>query len=255
MNTVIISNVGPIGIISMNRPEKRNALSADLVADLSRALSTHLDDNSVRVIVLKGEGKAFCSGADLDSIKQMADASAMENLADSVRLKDLFESIVASPKPIIAQVHGPAIAGGCGLASVCDIVVAGRSGATFGYSEVRIGFIPAIVLVYLLQKVGDTRARRLVLSGQLITAEEAFRVGLISDIAEDDKLDSYVMELAQTLAGNSGTAMALTKQMLNGLHGMSGDAALNYATAMNAFARQTEDCKKGIARFLNPKKG
>ena len=255
MKSVIVSDTGPVGIISMNRPTKRNALSADLVADLANAIVLHTANTDVRVIVLKGEGAAFCSGADLDAIQAMAEASAMENLADSTRLKDLLQSIVECPKPVIAQVHGPAIAGGCGLASVCDIVVAGRSKALFGYSEVRIGFIPAIVLVYLIQKVGDARARRLVLSGQLISAEEAFRLGLVSDLAEDDNLDAYVMDLAQTIAKNSGTAMALTKQMLSALHGMSAEAALTYATSLNAFARQTDDCRAGIARFLNSNKG
>lgn len=239
----------------MNRPAKRNALSADLVNDLSRAFADFAVNDGVRVIVLRGEGSAFCSGADLDSLQSIADASAMENLADSTRLMHVYQSIVQCPKPVIAQVQGPAIAGGCGLASVCDIVVAGRAGALFGYSEVRIGFIPAIVLVYLVQKVGDARARRLVLTGATISAEEAFRIGLISDVVEDDKLELYVMDLAATVAKNSGTAMALTKQMLGALQGMSSEAALTYAASMNALARQTEDCKSGISRFLNSNKG
>lgn len=255
MNTVLVTTNGPMGIVSMNRPTKRNALSAELVEDLRRTFSDFATNESVRVIVLKGEGPAFCSGADLDSLQSIANASAMENLADSTRLMLMFQSIVECPKPVIAQVHGPAIAGGCGLASVCDIVVAARTQALFGYSEVRIGFIPAIVLVYLMQRVGDARARRLVLSGATISAEEAFRIGLISDVVEDDNLESYVMDLAATVASNSGTAMALTKQMFGALHGMSSDAALTYATSMNALARQTEDCKAGIARFLNSNKG
>ena len=255
MNTVLVSTEGPIGVIAMNRPTKRNALSAELVDDLSRAFTDFAANESVRVIVLRGEGSAFCSGADLDSLQSIADASAMENLADSTRLMHMFQSVVACPKPVIAQVQGPAIAGGCGLASVCDIVVAGRTGALFGYSEVRIGFIPAIVLVYLVQKVGDARARRLVLTGATISAEEAYRIGLISDVVEDDNLETYVMALAATVANNSGTAMALTKQMLGALNGMSSDAALTYAASMNALARQTEDCKSGISRFLNSNKG
>ncbi|MDZ4745283.1 MAG: enoyl-CoA hydratase-related protein [bacterium] len=255
MNTVLISTDGPVGIVSMNRPTKRNALSVELVSDLRRAFEAFASNNDVRVIVLKGEGTSFCSGADLDSLQRIADASAMENLADSTHLMQMMQSVVECPKPVIAQVHGPAIAGGCGLASVCDVVVAGRNGALFGYSEVRIGFIPAIVLVYLMQKVGDARARRLVLSGATISAEEAFRIGLVSDVVEDDNLDLYVSDLAATMAKNSGTAMALTKQMLNALHGMSSDAALKYATSMNALARQTDDCKAGIARFLNSNKG
>ncbi len=255
MKTVLVTTDGPVGIISMNRPTKRNALSAEMVDDLTQSFEAFAVNDSVRVIVLRGEGPAFCSGADLDSLQRIADASAMENLADSKRLMHMFQTVVACPKPVIARVQGPAIAGGCGLASVCDIVVAGRTQALFGYTEVRIGFIPAIVLVYLLQKVGDARARRLVLSGATISADEAFRIGLISDVVEDDNLDTYVMALASTVANNSGTAMALTKQMLGALHGMSSDAALTYAASMNALARQTEDCKSGISRFLNSNKG
>lgn len=255
MNTVIVGTAGSVGTLTLNRPAKRNALSAELIEDIGKGLAELVADESIRVIVLKAEGPAFCAGADLDSLQRMADATAMENLADSVRLKDMLQSIADCPKPVIAQVHGPAVAGGCGLASVCDIVVAGRNGAVFGYSEVRIGFIPAIVLVYLLQKVGDARARRLVLSAELVSADEAHRIGLISDVVEDDNLEAYVMALALKLAANSGTAMALTKQMVNSIHGMSPESALSYATSLNAFARQTEDCKKGIARFLNSNKG
>jgi methylglutaconyl-CoA hydratase len=147
-------------------------------------------------------------------------------------------------------VHGPAIAGGCGLASICDFIIAGES-AIFGYSEVKIGFIPAIVMVYLLRKIGDTKARRLLLSAENIPAIEAERIGLITQCVPDGQLEETVRTLADTLQKNSSSSMALTKDMLANLHGMSLEAGLNYAASMNAFTRMTDDCKQGIQSFLN----
>lgn len=246
---------GVVGTIVLNRPEKRNALGSALVGALSEALDAMRDDAAVRCIVLRGEGPAFCAGADLAALQQISQNSAMENLADSTRLMELFQKIVDLPKPVIAMVHGAAIAGGCGLATVCDLVVAGRTGASFGYSEVRIGFIPAIVMVYLLRKVGDTQARRLVLTADIVSSDEAHRVGLVTTVVDDDDLEATTYEMARRVGGNSASALALSKMMLSSLHGMSLDAGLRYATTMNTLARQTEDCQQGIARFLNSAKG
>lgn len=246
---------GPVGIITLQRAEKRNALSADMVADIARAIDVVRGNDDVRVVVLRGDGPAFCAGADLAYLQQISENSPTENLADSTQLMQMLQSIVDLPKPVIAMVHGPAIAGGCGLATVCDLVVAGRQHAQFGYSEVRIGFIPAIVMVYLLRKVGDTQARRLVLTAENISADEALRIGLITHVADDDVLEQTVMDMAQRIARNSASAMALSKNMLSALHGMSLDAGLRYAAAMNAIARQTDDCKQGIARFLGTTQG
>jgi len=207
-------------------------------------------DDGVRVVVLRGEGPAFCAGADLAYLRQISDNSVLDNLADSTALMRMMQSIVELPKPVIAMVHGPAIAGGCGLATVCDLVVAGRDGAQFGYSEVRIGFIPAIVMVYLLRKVGDTQARRLILTAENVSATEAHRLGLISYVVDDGDLETATMDLARTVAKNSASALKLSKDMLTALHGMSLDAGLRYATSMNALARQTDDCRQGIERFL-----
>jgi len=251
MALVLIEKNDAIGIITLNRPDKRNALSDEMVAELSVAFEEMRLDDDVRVIILKGNGPAFCAGADLAYLQQISENSPLDNLADSQDLMLMMQSIVDHPKPVIAMVHGAAIAGGCGLATVCDIVVAGRENAIFGYSEVRIGFIPAIVMVYLLRKVGDTQARRLVLTAANISAEEAGRIGLVSFVVEDDSLEEFTLDLARQMSANSSSAMALSKEMLSALHGMSLEAGLRYATSMNALARQTDDCKDGIAKFLS----
>lgn len=255
MDIVLTSVADGIGTITMNRADKRNALSAELVSQLHAAVLQMGSSELVKVIVLSGDGSAFCAGADLAYLQRITENSPLENLADSTALKDMFQSIVDCPKPVIAMVHGAAIAGGCGLATVCDIVIAGREKALFGYSEVRIGFIPAIVLVYLVRKIGDTQSRRLVLTAENITAEEALRLGLITKVVDDEALEAETMSMARQIAKNSGSAMAMSKMMLGAVQGMSLDAGLHYATVMNALARQTDDFKQGIATFLKSPKG
>ncbi len=255
MDIVLTSAADGVGTITMNRADKRNALSAELVAGLHAAFLQMGSNESVKVIVLSGEGSAFCAGADLAYLQQITENSPLGNLADSTALKDMLQSIVDCPKPVIAKVHGAAIAGGCGLATVCDIVIAGREKSLFGYSEVRIGFIPAIVLVYLVRKIGDTQSRRLVLTAENINAEEALRLGLITKVVNDEDLEAETMLMARQIAKNSSSAMAMSKMMLGAVQGMSLDAGLHYATVMNALARQTDDCKQGIATFLKSPKG
>lgn len=251
MDILLSSVEGNIARLTLNRPDKRNALNADLLRALRAEFIRLKTDNSIKVIILEAAGKAFCAGADLAYLQDVSTFSAMENLADSQLLQETFHEIYTSPKPVIAKVHGAAIAGGCGLASVCDYVVAAKYRAKFGYSEVKIGFIPAVVMVYLLRKIGDTQARRLLLSAEVISAHEAERLGLITYCVEDEQLDNFTTTLANTLSGNSSSSMALVKEMLVNLHGMSLDAGLRYAASMNAFARMTDDCKAGIASFLN----
>ncbi|MCX8052154.1 MAG: enoyl-CoA hydratase-related protein [Chlorobi bacterium] len=244
-----------IARVRLNRPDKRNALSPKVLTELFVAFEQLCADDRVRVIVLEGSGSAFCAGADLDYLRSMSAYSSLENLDDSQLLERTFRTIYTCPKATIAKVHGPAIAGGCGLATVCDFVVASRQKAMFGYTEVRIGFIPAVVGAYLLRKVGDAVARRLLLSAELIGAEEAWRLGLVTHIAEHDQLESAVGELAAKLCENSASSIRLTKQLLTDMHGMSLDAALQYATALNVIARGTDDCRQRIAEFLDQPKG
>ncbi|MCX7929728.1 MAG: enoyl-CoA hydratase-related protein [Chlorobi bacterium] len=251
-------NIADNGVawVCLDRPEKRNALSPQLLSELYITVEQLRIDDRVHVIVLEGSGSAFCAGADLDYLRTMSGFSSLENLDDSQLLERTFRAIYTCPKPTIAKVHGPAIAGGCGLATICDFVVASRQKALFGYTEVRIGFIPAVVGAYLLRKVGDAVARRLLLGADLIGAEDAYRIGLVSHVAEHDQLDVAVTELADKLIQNSASSIRLTKQLLTDMHGMSLEAALQYATALNVIARGTDDCRARVAEFLEqPPKG
>ncbi len=242
------------GIITLNRPEKRNALSHELVSEIKEAFIRAEKDEKVKVIILKATGEAFCAGADLTYLQQLQNFSYEENLQDSNHLKELFLKIYTHPKMVIAQVQGHALAGGCGLATVCDFAYAVPL-AKFGYTEVKIGFIPAIVTVFLLRKIGEARSKELLLGGELLTAEQAVHFGLINKVVPPEKLEAEVWEMAQKLVeGNSGQSMKLTKQMIAKVQSESLIEALNYAAEMNARARGTDDCKRGIAAFLNKEK-
>jgi methylglutaconyl-CoA hydratase len=240
--------------IVINRPEKRNALNDEVVDGLKNAFLKAESDPEVKVVILTGEGSSFCSGADLKYLQKLQNYSEEENQQDSTRLMKLFHQIYTFPKPVIAQVNGAALAGGCGLVTVCDFAFSTVE-AKFGYTEVRIGFIPAIVMVYLIRKVGEARARKLLVSGELIDCDQAERIGLLNGVYEEEDLENAVTEFAQTLISqNSGEAMSLTKEMITKVQDMSIEDALEYAVKMNAKARSTEDCKKGIAAFLNKEK-
>jgi methylglutaconyl-CoA hydratase len=240
-----------VGVITLNRPEKRNALNEELIRGLSDTFDKASNDDSVKVIILKANGEAFCAGADLGYLQQLQNFSFDDNLADSTRLKDLFLKIYTLNKIVIAQVEGHALAGGCGLATVCDFIFSIPE-ARFGYTEVKIGFVPAIVMVFLTRKIGDQRARQLLLSGSLIYAKEALENGLITSIAERHVIAGDVFTFATKLIkSNSAQAMTTTKQMMAEVQSVPLEEALNYAARMNANARGTSDCKKGVAEFLN----
>lgn len=248
---VQIHRDGPQLILSINRPDKRNALNAETVSALIVALEDAHEDVGIRVIVLTGAGRVFSAGADLAALQGMQSASYEENLEDSQRLATLFETIRRHPKVVIGRINGHAIAGGAGLAAVCDISVA-ASGAKLGFTEVRIGFVPAIVSVFLRDKLGDGRLRDLLLRGHLIPAEEAVEVGLISEVVDPETLDERIAELVSEISREtSGEAVAATKTLLSDLSGLSLDEAFAYAAEANARARETDDCRAGIAAFLN----
>jgi methylglutaconyl-CoA hydratase len=240
-----------IGRIWLNRPEKRNALNRTLVEELREAALAMQSDEAIRVVVIGGRGSAFCAGADLDYLRRMAEFTLQDNMEDSQALATTLQTLYSLSKPTIARVHGPAIAGGAGLATVCDIVIAAEE-ATFGYTEVRIGFVPAIVMAFLLRKSTQMRVRELLLSGRIIGAEEAWEKGLVTKVVGggEEGLDAYVSEVAGSIAKASPSGVRLTKEMLTALDGMSLDAGLDYASRMNALARMTPDCQEGIARFL-----
>ncbi len=238
-----------VGYITLNRPKKRNALNFNVVAELKEAFTIANNDADCKVIILKAEGDAFCAGADLAYLEQLQKNTYDENLADSNHLKELFLQIYTLPKVVIAAIQGHAIAGGSGLASVCDYAFS-VSQAKFGYTEVRIGFIPAIVMVFLIRKVGEHKAKDLLLSGRLITAQKAVDYGIITKVINSN-LSQEVNDFAQELiAKNSEQSMALTKQMIANVQNLSLEDGLTLAVEQNAKARATEDCKKGIASFL-----
>jgi len=243
-----------VGYITLNRPDKRNALSFEFVQQIKEVFKTALQDESCKVIVLKSSAEAFCAGADLAYLQQLQQNTFDENLADSNNLKELFELIYHSPKVVISQVEGPAIAGGCGLATVCDFAFA-TPNATFGYTEVKIGFVPALVMVFLLKKVNEKTARELLLTGDIIDAAKALDLNLINHIVPANEINAAVSAFATKLCKTtSAQSLTLVKKMIAELHHKSISDGLNYAAEMNAHARQTADCKKGIASFVNKEK-
>jgi methylglutaconyl-CoA hydratase len=243
-----------VGQLILNRPEKRNALSPELIQELKRTLSKAAEDPLVKVVVLKAKGEAFCAGADLAYLKQLQSNTYEENLEDSRRLRELFVMMYEFPKVIIAQVEGPALAGGCGLVTVCDFCFATEK-AKFGYTEVKIGFVPALVMPFLVRKLGEARARYLLLTGSQITSKEAYDMGLVNCVSHARAIEFDVSQLAQYLVrSNSSHSMMLTKQMLGLANHYNLPDALAFGMELNAKARESEDCKHGIDAFLNKKK-
>lgn len=243
-----------IGFITLSRPEKRNALSPELIQELGNAFTAFENDPAVKVVVLNAEGKAFCAGADLDYIQQMQHFSYQENLEDSNRIKSLFTQIYEYPKVVVAQVQGHALAGGCGLVTVCDFAFAAFE-ALFGYTEVKIGFIPALVSVFLSEQIGQAKTAVLLLSGELISSSKAAELGLITEVVEQEFLEQRTLEFAQKLVSdNSAFSMQEIKQLLRSLGKAERHRALDLAAKSNAKARGHVDCVKGISAFLSKTK-
>ena len=246
--TLTYDSVGEIATVTLNRPEKRNAISRRMIEDLLGALN-EMETGPARVGIITGAGKAFCAGMDLDGLRAIAGQSAEENVEDSVRMATMFHRIHSFPKPLISAVNGAAIAGGCGIATLADFTLAAPE-AKFGYTEVKIGFIPALVSVFLRRQVGEKVARDLLLSGRIVDAAEALRLGLVSEIVVSEKLLDRARELAATLAASSPTSILRTKRLL--LH--NGEAALlpelEVAIRENADIRSTDDFREGVVSFL-----
>ena len=240
---------GGVLTLTLNRPDKRNALSSGLVEALHGALDSADLDAEVRVVVLTGAGKDFCAGADLEELLASADASPEANEASAFRLGSLFTRMRSLPKPVIAVVRGRALAGGAGLMTACDIVVASE-GAQVGYPEVLRGFVPAMVMTTLRRQVGEKVALDLALTGRLLGAEEARRAGLVSRVVPEDALEKEGRDLARLLAGAPASALALTKQLFYQLDGQSMEQGIALGARINALARQTPDFREAISRFL-----
>ena len=248
-NPVLYRVDGAVAQITLNRPEKRNALNESLIAGLKSKLNQASDEAAVRVVVISGAGADFCSGADLAALQKISEASVAENAEDARSLMELFVLMRQLSLPIIAAVHGKALAGGCGLASACDIVIAATN-ARFGYPEVRIGFVPAMVMAILRRNVSEKRAFELITRGAEITAEEARQLGLVNQIFDTENFEAEVTSYARGFEKMSKSAVALTKALLYQMDGMTFGDALETGVDVNVIARMTDDCQQGVARFL-----
>jgi methylglutaconyl-CoA hydratase len=246
---VIYRVEGARALITLNRPEKKNALNDAVISGLVASLTQADRDERVRVILITGAGADFCSGADLSALQKISKASVMENLEDARSLMDVFALARRVRVPVVAAVRGRALAGGCGLATACDIVLA-SSGARFGYPEVKIGFVPAMVMAILRRSVSEKRAFELITRGAEISAEEAERIGLINQVFREEDFEAGVDAYLAAFEKVSRSAVALSKHLLYHIDGMTFDAALEAGADLNAIARMTEDCQQGIARFL-----
>lgn len=236
------------GIIILNRPEKRNALNPDLVNQLKSQLTGCEKDNSVKSVVIAGEGNSFCAGADLEYLKSLSDYSSVDNFNDSRLLAELFLKIYEFPKPIIAAVNGAAIAGGCGLASACDFIIAHPEKSKFGYSEVKIGFIPAVVSIFLIKRIGEGMSKQLMLEGEIISGKRAYEIGLVNYLSEN-VLD-YAFQLSEKINKSSLESIKMTKEMIHNISNLSATDAVNYCINLNTISRSSSDFKKGIDSFL-----
>lgn len=244
---------GGVLTLIMNRPEKRNALNPAMMDELTRALESAATDAACHVLLLTGAGEAFCAGLDLEHLETLSAKTSEEHRTDSERIARLLRTLYDSPKPTIAAVNGAAIAGGMGLATICDFTLAVPE-AKFGYTEVKIGFIPAIVSAFLRGQIGDKHARDLLLTGRLIKAQEAFEMGLVTQIFPERDLMCEARLLAKRLLCNSPAAMQATKRLLSEHAHHHLDAEIEAAIKANVEARATEDFKEGVRAFLEKRK-
>ncbi len=246
---LLYSVEGSIAHITLNRPEKRNALNDELIEALKDSIGVAAWAESARVILISGAGPDFCSGADLSTLQKISQGSVIENQADARSVMELFSLMRDVPLPVVGAVHGRALAGGCGLASACDIVLASTN-ARFGYPEVKIGFVPAMVTAILRRNVSEKRAFELITRGSEIGAEEARHIGLVNHVFSDESFEADVTAYLRGFELVSKSAVALTKALLYQTDGMTFGDALETGVDVNVIARMTEDCQKGIARFL-----
>jgi methylglutaconyl-CoA hydratase len=250
--TILVADDGWVRTITLNRPERRNAMTPEMQLELIAAME-QADASDCRVVVFAGAGEAFCSGLDLAALQAMNDKSSVEHRADAERIATLFRTLYSLPKPTIAAVHGAAIAGGTGLATICDFTLAVPS-AKFGYTEVRIGFVPALVSAFLTLQIGDKRTRDLLLTGRLFDAAEAYRLGLVNEMVQPEHLADRVRALAEVLAANSPESLGATKRLLAAQNQAWFDAAIASAMEANADAREKADFREGVAAFLEKRK-
>ena len=250
--TILVTEEDGIKTIMLNRPERRNAMTPEMQEELIVALEKAAAGRC-RVVMLTGAGDAFCAGLDLTHLQAIAGKSQAEHVADAERVARLFRILYELPKPTIAVVHGPAIAGGTGLATICDFTLA-APGVKFGFTEVKIGFVPALVSAFLSLQVGEKHARDLLLSGRLFSAAEAERMGLVNEVVAWEELSDRAIALAEKLKANSPQSMAATKRLMAAQNRAWLDSAMEHAMTANAEARAMQDFHEGVAAFLEKRK-
>jgi methylglutaconyl-CoA hydratase len=252
VKTIAVAKSGSIRTITLHRPERRNAMTPQMQVELGAALEDAAASDC-RVLVLAGAGEAFCSGLDLRELQGMEGKDAAEHRADAERIARLFLALYELPMPTIAAVHGAAIGGGAGLATICDFTLA-TPAARFGFPEVRIGFVPALVSAFLALQVGDKRSRDLLLTGRIVDAAEAYRIGLVNEIVEAEELSQRVQAVADLLIANSPESLRATKRLMAVQKKAWLDAAVIEALEANAQSRDTADFREGVAAFLEKRK-
>lgn len=250
--TLLLDTTEHLSIITLNRPEKRNAITTQMIADLQSALDA-IEKTNARVVIITGTGKAFCAGIDLELLQAIAQQTPAENQDDSRRIAKMFRKIWSYSRPLIAAVNGHALAGGCGIATLCDFTLSVPE-AKFGYTEVKIGFLPAIVSVFLSRQIGEKRCRDLLLTGRLVEAAEAKELGLVNEIVSSDKLMDRAHELAADLLAASPSSITRAKHLLVSAAAAGVDHDLERAVLESARVRCTPDFKEGLAAFLEKRK-
>jgi methylglutaconyl-CoA hydratase len=248
-NKIQTEEIGHTKKITLNRPDKRNSLDEEMISELTEVFKKYSDDADTRTIILTGAGGNFCSGLFLDYLQKISEYDILQNKMDSHRFKNLLLTVYNCRKPVIAMVDGYALAGGCGIASACDFIVSSDT-AQFGYTEVKIGFIPAIVMIFLLKRVSETHAKDLLLTSKFITGEEAFRIGFSNYVTTQNDLEAFTLKLCEDMNKLPVSSMSLTKEMFKNVSSMSFETALEYAVDLNAITRMTEECKHGVMNFL-----
>jgi methylglutaconyl-CoA hydratase len=251
-NKILIIDSGKTKKLILNMPEKRNSLDEEMISEITCAMNRFSADEETKSVVITGAGANFCSGLNLEYLHKISDYDILQNKKDSDNFKCMLLSIYNCKKPTIAMVNGYALAGGCGIASACDLIVASDK-AQFGYTEVKIGFIPAIVMVFLLKRVTETHAKDLLLLSKFITGNEAYNIGFVNYVVDEYMIESYTEKLCECLNELPSSSVMLTKEMFKNIASMSFESALEYAVDMNALTRMTDECKNGIKRFLTKK--
>ncbi|MEO8210382.1 MAG: enoyl-CoA hydratase-related protein [bacterium] len=252
-NKILTEEIGETKKIILNRSEKRNSLDEEMILELTDTFKNFSDDNFTKTIILCGAGGNFCSGLFLDYLQKISEYDIIENKLDSEKFKNLLLSIYNCRKPVIAMIDGYALAGGCGIASACDLIVAADK-SQFGYTEVKIGFIPAIVMIFLMKRVTETHAKDLLLTSKFITGEEAYKIGFVNYLTSDENLESTTLNLCEDINKMPMSSVSLTKEMFKNISSMSFESSLEYAVGMNAITRMTEECKNGVRNFLTKSK-